>query len=270
MQAGNSSEARALASRRASPAKVGALAAATAAFAIVLWGGYSHRWSWTGINGHTATLWDWLHLLLLPIAVAVLPIWLSRGTRVARSYKRLAFTLTGAFALLVLIGYTVPWAWTGFAGNRLWDWLELLALPLAVGLTPLFAELRAAWGRHHSTTALLSSVVFAAVVLGGYLVPWGWTGFTGNTLWDWLHLLLLPLLIPTLVVPALMPIAQAGVVVVEDTNGAADPSARGDDDHDRTTSPPVSPRSSQAGNQADQSIPATEPEQREHAEPRSS
>ena len=78
-----------------------------------------------------------------PVAVAVLPIWLSRRTRVARPYKALGLTVTGAFALLVLIGYTVPWAWTGFAGNSLWDWLELLALPIAVGLSPVFAELSA-------------------------------------------------------------------------------------------------------------------------------
>jgi hypothetical protein len=30
------------------------------------------RWSWTGINGATATLWDWLHLLLLPTVVVPL------------------------------------------------------------------------------------------------------------------------------------------------------------------------------------------------------
>jgi hypothetical protein len=270
MESGNSSEARALSSRRASPGRIGVFAAATAAFAIVLWGGYSHRWSWTGINGHTATLWDWLHLLLLPVAVGVLPIWVSRTTRVTRSYKRLVLTLTGAFALLVLIGYTVPWAWTGFAGNKLWDWLQLLALPLAVALTPVYAELRTAWAGRHSMMALLGSVVFAAVVLGGYLVPWAWTGFTGNTLWDWLHLLLLPLLIPVLVVPALMPIAQAGVVAVEDTNDAANASDGGADDPDRRPSQPLSTRSSQAGSQAGQSTPATELEHGEHDEPRSS
>lgn len=35
--------------------------------ALVLWGGYSGRMSWTAINGQTATPWDWLHLLLLPL-----------------------------------------------------------------------------------------------------------------------------------------------------------------------------------------------------------
>ena len=34
---------------------------------------------------------------------------------------------------------------------------------------------------------------------------WRWTGFTGNTAWDWLHLLLLPLLVPAVIVPLLRP-----------------------------------------------------------------
>ncbi len=45
--------------------------------------------------------------------------------------------------------------------------------------------------------------------------PWAWTGFTGNTLWDWLHLLLLPLLLPVVVVPALIPRAKARMVPVD-------------------------------------------------------
>ena len=42
-------------------------AAGGLALAVVLWGGYSHHWPWTGINGGTATLWDWLNLLFLPL-----------------------------------------------------------------------------------------------------------------------------------------------------------------------------------------------------------
>jgi hypothetical protein len=30
------------------------------------------------------------------------------------------------------------------------------------------------------------------VVILGYAVPWGWTGFRGNTLWDWFNLVFLP------------------------------------------------------------------------------
>jgi hypothetical protein len=128
------------------------------------------------------------------------------------------------FALVVLIGYTVPWGWTGFEGNRLWDWLELLALPVAVALTPVYNELRASWTRRHTLLLLAGLTVFVAIVLGGYLGKWSWTGFRGNTLWDWLHLLLLPLLLPTVVVPALMPRATAGLIIVDDDDsGAAEP-----------------------------------------------
>jgi hypothetical protein len=39
-------------------------------------------------------------------------------------------------------------------------------------------------------------------VVAGYLVPLAWTGFPGNTLWDWLQLLLLPFVVPTFLLPA--------------------------------------------------------------------
>lgn len=45
---------------------------AAALIAAVLVGGYQEHWSWTGISGKTATLWDWLHLLLLPLAIPTL------------------------------------------------------------------------------------------------------------------------------------------------------------------------------------------------------
>ncbi len=54
----------------------------------------------------------------------------------------------------------------------------------------------------------------------GYAIPWGWTGFTGNTLWDWLHLLLLPLLLPTVIVPRLAPKMKATLIVVEEDKPA--------------------------------------------------
>jgi hypothetical protein len=98
--------------------------------ALVLWGGYSGRMSWTGINGHTATLWDWLHLLMLPAAFALLPLTLSRRAGLTRRHKSRETAAVVAFAVLVLLGYVIPWAWTGFSGNRLWDWLHLLLLPL--------------------------------------------------------------------------------------------------------------------------------------------
>jgi hypothetical protein len=190
--------------------------------ALVLWGGYGHHWAWTGINGQTATLWDWLHLLLLPLAVAVLPIWLARDAKLDPVIKRVALACLVAFGIVVPAGYLVPWAWTGFVGNSLWDWLNLVALPVAVALMPLAIAIRAGWSATHTWIAAGAGLVFGAIVLGGYLVPWGWTGFTGNTLWDWLHLLLLPLLLPLVVVPALLPMAQARMTAVQMREAAQD------------------------------------------------
>ncbi len=208
---------------RATVVRRSAVLAAVALLAVALWGGYGRHWSWTGISGRTATLWDWLHLLLLPVAVGILPLWLSRRTRVPRPHKVLGLVLLAAFAVLVVAGYVIPWAWTGFVGNRLWDWLELLVLPLAVALSPVMLELRESWSPRHSLIAAGLLAAFVAVVLGGYIGDWGWTGFRGNTFWNWLHLWLLPLLIPALVVPALRPRAMSGVVMLDENARPSEP-----------------------------------------------
>jgi hypothetical protein len=62
----------------------GAAATLAVVFAVVLWGGYSHRWSWTGINGATATLWDWLHLLLLPLLLPTVVVPLMMPVAMSR------------------------------------------------------------------------------------------------------------------------------------------------------------------------------------------
>ncbi len=200
--------------------RVAAIAAGVA-LVVALWGGYGQHWAWTGFTGRAATLWDWLHLLLLPIVVGLLPIWLSRETRLSPRYKFWALIALAVFGALVLAGYLVPWIWTGFTGNRLWDWLELLALPVALALTPLLDEMRQGWTTRHSVVALVALATFVAVVIAGYVWNWGWTGFRGNTLWNWLQLLLLPLLVPTVIVPALKPRAMATVTRVEQDHQTA-------------------------------------------------
>ena len=52
----------------------------------------------------------------------------------------------------------------------------------------------------------------------GYWLDWTWTGFPGNTLWDWLHLLVLPLAFPTLLLPAALAIT-AGELMQEEPSG---------------------------------------------------
>jgi hypothetical protein len=190
------------------------LALGMAVGALLLWGGYGHQWSWTGINGRTATLWDWLKLILLPLAFAVLPIWLRPDARLQRQVKLAALAAGVVVALLALVGYLIPWDWTGFRGNSLWDWLNLVALPLAVAMAPLWPDVRERWKRRHSTLVGVAAAAFLFVVLAGYLIPWGWTGFTGNTVWDWLHLLILPLLVPTILIPTMKPVAEAPMTPV--------------------------------------------------------
>jgi hypothetical protein len=51
-------------------------------------------------------------------------------------------------------------------------------------------------------------VALGIPMLGGYLWGWKWTGLAGQTLWDWLRLLLLPVAIPTVVSPALSAVAR--------------------------------------------------------------
>ena len=186
-----------------------------AAVAAILVGGYQEHWSWTGISGKTATLWDWINLLLLPITVATLPIWLSRRHHLTRQRKTAALTVLAVFVAVVLAGYLVPWAWTGFKGNSLWDWINLLLLPLMVATFPLWPDIRKDLRmRHHMLLALLLAG-FALTIVGGYFLGWAWTGFEGNTLWDWLHLLVLPIAFPTLLLPAALAIT-AGELMQEE------------------------------------------------------
>lgn len=190
------------AARRASPA-IGAVAIVVVALVVI--GGYGEHWHWIGVNGKTATLWDWLHLVLLPIAALVISLWLRHRPPLTGTRAVAVGLLAGAFVLLVIAGYLVPWAWTGFVGNTLWDWLNLAALPVAVALIPVMVESRSDWERRHAVMLAAGAAGFLVLVLAGYLAHWRWTGFTGNTVWDWLHLLLLPLLVPVVIVPLLRP-----------------------------------------------------------------
>ncbi|HEX3690262.1 MAG TPA: hypothetical protein VHV28_11200 [Solirubrobacteraceae bacterium] len=178
--------------------------------ALVIVGGYAEHWRWIGVNGETATLWDWLHLLLLPIAALVISLWLRHRPPLTGTRAVAVGGLGAVFVVLVLAGYLVPWGWTGFVGNTLWDWLNLVALPVAVALIPVLVELRpdrvpptSAHPRRHMAVMAVVAGAFIGIVLAGYLAHWRWTGFTGNTVWDWLHLLLLPLLVPAVIVPLL-------------------------------------------------------------------
>jgi hypothetical protein len=177
------------------------ITAGVVAFLVILLGGYAGSWSWTGFSGND-TLWDWLRLLLLPLILASAPIWMKKGSRMHRT-RRLAFQ-SAALTLIVLIvlGYGLNMRWTGFPGNRLWDWFGLLLLPISLATIRVWRRLEREVTRVHLFAIAALAAAFGLFVAGGYALRWGWTGFQGNTLWDWIQLLLVPILFPLIVVPA--------------------------------------------------------------------
>ncbi|HET6876569.1 MAG TPA: hypothetical protein VFH38_03485 [Jatrophihabitans sp.] len=158
---------------------------------LLIVGGYVLHWRWTGLSD-SVTLWDRLQVMALPIALGATPILMRHRRQMQSRHRRVLGGVAAGFAGLVVAGYLVPVAWTGFTGNTLWDWLSLLLLPAVVATASAWAT---TWPppRTHVLVAGAATIALIAVAVPGYLVPWKWTGFTGNTVWDWVKLLLLPM-----------------------------------------------------------------------------
>ncbi len=125
-------------------------------------------------------------------------------------------------ALLAVGGYVGNWSWTGFRGNTLWDWLHLLLLPVALAFWPLWLRTRRADDRLWRLAAGIGLVVFVVLLVFGYGFDWAWVGFQGNTLWDWLELLILPFVLPAVLTRLTAEAeAQAQVEAVAEPGGAA-------------------------------------------------
>jgi hypothetical protein len=170
---------------------------------IVLSGGYLGGWQWTGFRGNKQ-VWDWLQLLLLPLAFATLPLWLRYANRISRG-RRIAYGVAvAAFAIFVVLGYAVPFTWTGFGGHKLWDWLTLLLLPATLITVQTWSSTTRTVRLYHRVAIGALGAAWLLTVIGGYAWTWTWTGYEDNTLWDWLQLLLLPLIFPTVLAPALL------------------------------------------------------------------
>ena len=78
---------------------VGAVVLGGAVVVVVLSELFRLGWGWTGFpeNGH---LWDWLHLLVLPLVLLLLPLWVATHAGHARAW-RAGLAATGvAFAVL--------------------------------------------------------------------------------------------------------------------------------------------------------------------------
>lgn len=183
--------------RSTGAARLALWALPAAALVVVAVGGFGFGWSWTGFKSNQ-DLWDMLHLLVLPLALSLLPIWSStRGLRPV--HLAVLAVLTAAFVVTVVGGYALDWQWTGYAGNTLWDWLELLILPVTVALLPLWLATHERLKVEWLVGGLAFLSIVAVLAICGYALDWTWTGFPGNTLWDWLELCLVPFVVPAVV-----------------------------------------------------------------------
>jgi hypothetical protein len=161
---------------------------------ITLFAVNGQQWSWTGFAGSTS-LWNWLRLLVQPIALAFLTVRLLMGAplRLERAVCGIGVLL---LAVLIVAGYSAHWSWTGFPGKQLWDWLSLMLFPTVAVLLPEWIRRGEPFGSRVRAGAGLALVAFVVVVIGSYHWGWKWTGFTGNTFRDWLDLMIAPFLLP--------------------------------------------------------------------------
>lgn len=174
------------------------MAVVVVAVGIVVVGGFGFGWAWTGFRSNR-DLWDILHLLVLPLALTMVPFWYHRSGRLHPAWLTVLAVLGAGFVVTVVGGYALQWSWTGYPGNTLWDWLELLVLPVTIALLPIWLETHERLEREWLAGGLAFLAVIAVLAVCGYTLDWTWTGFPGNTLWDWLELALVPFAVPAVV-----------------------------------------------------------------------
>jgi uncharacterized membrane protein len=163
-------------------------------FALLVVSSYIFKWTWTGFSDNT--LWQWLNLLLVPIASAAVPFWFSSRPHWRPEWTTLLVFLVAFFLILVIGSYLFHWGWTGFSDNTLWQWMNLLLLPLALTASKVWFSVQPQWRPQWTRYVMIALIVFALLVLSSYLFKWKWTGFSDNTLWEWLNLLVLPFALP--------------------------------------------------------------------------
>jgi len=180
-----------------------AFAAAALATIVVVAGSYAWHWSWTGLTKNDQ-VWDWMQLLLFPVALGTFPLWLRFSGEMSRVRRDTLGAGVLAFVAFVLAGYVVPLSWTGFRGHTLWNWLTLIVLPITITTATVWPKTGRRFRPVYRDTAGVLAAAWVVTLIGGYGLGWAWTGYPGNTLWDWVQLLLAPIAISTFVVPELI------------------------------------------------------------------
>ena len=150
----------------------------------------STRWS---APGRAAWGWRPSRGVLLAAAAAAL---LAGTIAVLAGGRRAGAVIGAAQAVIIVASYTWNWAWTGFAGKQLWDWLHLMLFPVAVvRVARVGAQRRAVRaaprGHRHDRARRLRRPARRRISLGLDV-----DGFTGNSFHDWLDLMIAPFLVP--------------------------------------------------------------------------
>ncbi len=119
-------------------------------------GTYAFNWTWTGFKDNN-TLWDWLQLLLLPIALAAVPIWFMAEENQQRIWlaqmRWMLLIVVVVLAVLFIGTFAYGWLWTGFRDHgRVWDWLGLLLVPIIVAVLPIWYSIRMSKQSSHSSS----------------------------------------------------------------------------------------------------------------------
>lgn len=119
---------------------------------------------------------------------------MARLTGSRQMHKSAAAALAIAAAVVLWGGYARGWRWTGLPSNdQLWNWLQILLLPVVLGTIPLWMRDRKYIGHGRRVSYAVAIAASAGFVIAGYLVPqMRWTGFPDQKLGAWLQLLLIP------------------------------------------------------------------------------
>jgi hypothetical protein len=157
---------------------------------VTVIGGYGLNWLWTGYPGNT--LWDWMKLLLIPVGLVLATLYFSTERTWRKEWTYIIYGILLVLLVSIFGGYLLNWAWVGVQGNNLWNWFQLLFQPVGLAALSIFFGTKRAWSK--KWTIVVGGIAFLLVVLivGGYLLGWTWTGFKGNTLWNWIGMFVLP------------------------------------------------------------------------------
>ena len=82
-------------------------------------------------------------------------------------------------------------------------------MPLAVASAPFLPSAVRSIRPYQKGLIVLVALGWIITIIGGYAWGWAWTGYQGYTLWGWLKLLLFPLVVPIIVIPAALQFIRA-------------------------------------------------------------